>query len=162
MSDIESYTGTLIPVDLDGKTVDEWIKSKLETDELVEYCSSWMEMLDEFFWKEYFLDNRTGILYKIDKTNFNAENFSQLTSNPNGTFDFTVSFYNGGTHLIEMLDELMKNTNTTDNVTDSVSEADIDAMMEAAHWDSYPVSVQKMLRQKCQKMAEAFLNSREK
>lgn len=102
MSDVESYTGKLIPVELNNKTIDEWIMDKLHTQELG-YYSNWVEALEDNHYQEYHYDSSNNILYKIEKENFDNEGFMIFNKNDDNTYSFTTSFYNGGTYLGEML-----------------------------------------------------------
>lgn len=109
MSNVESYVGKLVPVELDGLTVDEWIQNKVGKTELG-YFQNWVEVLYEEFWKEYHFDNSSGILYEIVKEPFDSENFVRMSKNDDGSYDFVVSFYNGGAFLNEVLQEGVSQT----------------------------------------------------
>lgn len=108
MSDVESYVGKLTPVDLGDRTLDEWIMDRLGTTELESYYQSWWQALEDNHWKEYCFDSETGTLYSIEKKAFDPEDMSIVSRNDDGTYDFVVSFYNGGTNLPEMLQKGMK------------------------------------------------------
>jgi len=109
MSGIEAYTGKLVPVDYKGLTMDEWIKNKLEVNVRPNYFSSWLEFLEDEFYKQYHYDRTSGILYEVEKTEFSPESFVQVLSNDDGSYSFSTSFYNGGVSFSEMLQEGLDN-----------------------------------------------------
>lgn len=104
MSQQESWHGKLIPVKFEeGQSMDEWIQTRLGTTELKSYNENWISQLLDDCYKEYAYDSTTNILYKIEKEEFDYDNFVHMTGNPDGSYDFITSFYNGGTFLEEML-----------------------------------------------------------
>lgn len=105
MSDVESYVGKLVPIDLDEKDLDEWIMETLGTKELKGYYENWLEALDDERWKEFHFDKDTQTLYKIDKEEFDPEEIFKVNDNKDGTYDFMVSFYNGGISFNEVLQQ---------------------------------------------------------
>lgn len=102
MSEVESYIGTLTPVDMGGKTLDEWIINKLEINELG-YYDNWLEALDDKYWKEFHFDENSQILYAVEKQEFDPDNMGDVYRNDDGTYGFVVSFYNGGTYFGEVI-----------------------------------------------------------
>lgn len=107
MSETEAHVGRIIPVDLAGKTVDEWIMDKLGKTELSEYSENWV---DEFFdtddnYDKFYFNENSETLYEIDAKKFNPDDYAKLTKNSDGSYNFIASFYNGGTCLREVLDD---------------------------------------------------------
>lgn len=110
MSQVDSYIGRLIPVDLNGKTVEEWIQKKINTTEKPDYNETWVFALQEWLFvtnsdEDFILDENTGILYEIIAKKVDPDNFIELTKNSDGTIDFVTNFYNGGTDLYEVLQD---------------------------------------------------------
>jgi len=102
MSEVESYIGKLIPVDMDGKTLDEWIMNKLGINELG-YYENWLEALEDNHWKEFHFDENSKILYAVEKQELDPESMANVYRNDDGTYGFVVSFYNGGTYFGEVI-----------------------------------------------------------
>lgn len=110
MSCNELHVGRLKKVDLHGKSIEEWAKEKLETDfpkgsikihqsghlfQLLSLKSNYIHLNDEVY---ELIEH-----YKSDETYFN-----EMVKEPDGTFRFFCSFYNGGTYLGEMLEESLE------------------------------------------------------
>lgn len=111
MSRVESYIGKLTPVDLEGKTIKEWIKWKTNKIEKPDYFDSWIEFFENQYYKEYYYDHKNSILYKIEKEVKNSEDLV-YSKKDNETIDFVVSFYNGGVSFNEIMDEVIENANS--------------------------------------------------
>lgn len=108
MSDVEAYKGKLVPVDLDGKSVDMWIQDELKNVDLENY----MDLLDALYEErngQYFYDRAGDVLYEIHRTPLDPEGFVHSTANPDGSYSFTVSYYNGGASFEEVMDEVVGN-----------------------------------------------------
>ena len=103
MSEIENYKGKLIPVDMNGLSLDEKIQEILGTKELGKFSSSWLEELNEVKYEQYYWNDKNKTLYEIVKKEYDPSGFMKLTENPDGTIDFITSYYNGGTYLAEMI-----------------------------------------------------------
>lgn len=119
MSEVESYIGKLTPVDMGGKTLDEWIMNKLGTKELKGYYENWLEALDDEYWKEFHFDENSQVLYAVEKQELDPESMSNFYRNDDGTYGFVVSFYNGGTYFGEVIQkglDRVKEQENKDNV----------------------------------------------
>lgn len=111
MSSDVSMKGKLIPVDLEGKTLEEKALSLIpesERDKLEKYgYDSALEYLQDEE-ESYFFHKPSGILFEISIIDENYDSFMDLKKNPDGSYDFLTRFYDGGTHLGEMLDDGFK------------------------------------------------------
>jgi len=113
MSETETWTGKLIPIDLEGKTFDEWIKVQLGTTELNDMYETWAEYYDEEQYmnpekyKHVVYSRDLNQLFEVVKKKLDPYGFSQGTRNDDGSYDFLTSFYNGGTYLNEVLQEII-------------------------------------------------------
>jgi len=108
MSDVESYTGILKPVNLKGKTFEQYAESKclkLGVEDMRDCYDSWVETLTVEANKKYYWSRENEILYKVKLTVIDNEGFIEMSEGKNGSLKFITSFYNGGTNLSEMLDE---------------------------------------------------------
>lgn len=110
MSYNETHFGKLRKVDIQSKTKEEWAKEKLETSFLK--GSIKIPMSNYLF---HLLSLRSNYIYLnsevyelIDHYSTNDEYFNEIVKEPDGTFRFFCSFYNGGTYLNEVLEESLK------------------------------------------------------
>lgn len=92
-------------MDLNGETLDEWIKTELNSETLPSYCSTWIEFLEDEHYNEYYYHKKTNILYHIVKQNISPEDFIEVSAEPDGSYSFLTSFYNGAVNLSEMIEE---------------------------------------------------------
>lgn len=108
MSWQETIKGKFQKVDLPGLSIQDIAKIILtnkgkdtsNTDDYLEY------LLDEYY-DEYFTVKDT--LYRIiEREDLENCEFCEIDNNNDGTYSFITSFYNGGTHLIEMLQDKIK------------------------------------------------------
>lgn len=110
MSETETHKGKATPVDLNGLTVEEWIQKLInsedqETGQGVDY---WVDELfewsyDNFSKDKYFYNPTSGILYELEDEKLDADDFVKIDKNPDGSFEYFTSFYNGGVDLNEVL-----------------------------------------------------------
>ena len=107
MSDVDTYRGRLIPVDLEGQTLNQWIQKRLDRIELKDYEFSWLDALHEELYDSYHYDRNSGILYEVQRERFDPEGFVHARHNSDGTIDFLVSYYNGGASFGEVMDEVV-------------------------------------------------------
>lgn len=114
MSDVESYKGKLIPVDCGELSLDEKIQEITGTTELPDYFDTWLEYLHEEKWEEYFFDSNSGILYKVEKEELQLDYFALGEKKENGSYEFAVSFYNGGCNLGDVLEDAIKDAESKD------------------------------------------------
>lgn len=102
MSDYEAYTGKLIPT---GKTFEVFVEEVgLEKDP---WCDSLEEAFREKYEDVYLLVE--DYIYKFDMEEIDPNELISITPNTDGSISFTVSYYNGGTCLDEVLTEGLLN-----------------------------------------------------
>ena len=114
MSDVESYKGKLIPVDCGELSLDEKIQEILGTTKLPEYSYNWLEYLKFAHEDNYFFDSNSGILYKVEKEELQLDYFAVGEKKENGSYEFAVSFYNGGCNLGDVLEDAIKDADSKD------------------------------------------------
>jgi hypothetical protein len=111
MSDTHTIVGKIKKVDLKGKSIEEFAKEHMSliSNELPSYFESYTEYLKEYYdYKRYF--TAKGKLYEIiEATDFTYNDFCRINENVDETYSFVTSFYDGGTCLIEMLEDEMSN-----------------------------------------------------
>jgi hypothetical protein len=108
MSSDVSMKGKLVPVDLGGMTIEEKAlslipESKRDNIEKYGYDTALEYLLDEE--SRYYLNMELEILFEISIIEEDYDSFMELKPNADGSYDFLTRFYNGGTHLGEMLDD---------------------------------------------------------
>ena len=111
MSNYEVHKGKLIPVDLDGKSIEEYCKKILDDLGYVYDHNEWKQDFDELMLVDYLIHEDS--LYKIEDTEREDE-AGYLEANKDkdtGIISYDMGFYNGGTCLSEMLEDACKLTN---------------------------------------------------
>lgn len=115
MSETETWKGKMIPLDLEGKTFDEWIQSQLGVAEIdTDMYNTWEEQYDEELYmhpekyKHVVYSRETNTLFEVAKEKLDPYGFQNGIKNEDGSYDFFVSFYNGGTCLDEVLSEIVE------------------------------------------------------
>lgn len=103
MSNVEAYIGKLIPVDMDGRSIEEVSRDLCKAEKLPNYIKFWLEQLMEEQWENYHYNKELNQLFRVEKKKINPESFELVTKNDDGTYDFIASYYNGGTYLDEVL-----------------------------------------------------------
>lgn len=104
MSDVEAWKGKIVPLHFDNDTDrDQWIMDKIGRTELPSYADNWIEQLMDDCYDNYHYDDKTNILYEIEKEELDTQFFMNIEKNDDGSYNFSTSFYNGGTFLNEML-----------------------------------------------------------
>lgn len=110
MSEQKTITGKLKKVDLQGKTVEEWAKEYCKVhyniEELDEYTESWIhQLMGE---TDKFIHAKGHIFEIVEFEDISDEDYCVISRQPtDGTYTFCTSFYNGCTHLCEMLEETL-------------------------------------------------------
>jgi len=107
MSETENHKGKLriVPL-LDGESLEEQcericILNSCRFDQ--RYHNTWVDCLIDEAYSEFIIVN--NILFEIyDHKRFDDYSF-EVTEDPDGTYSFVGSFYNGGTCLSEMLED---------------------------------------------------------
>lgn len=110
MSEQKTITGKLKEVDLQGKTAEEWAKEYCKVhyniENLDEYTKSWIQQLDNK--TDKFIHSKGRIFEILEFEDISYEDYCVISRQPNdGTYTFCASFYNGSTHLGEMLEETL-------------------------------------------------------
>jgi|SRR5699024_4728928 len=114
MSDVESYKGKLIPVDCGELSLDEKIQEITGASTLPEGYDNWVEYLEFTHDDKYFFDSNSGILYKVEKEELQLDYFALGEKKENGSYEFAVSFYNGGCNLGDVLEDAIKDADSKD------------------------------------------------
>lgn len=106
MSSDVSMRGELIPVDLEGKTVEEKAYSLVPEDKRVNVTEFYESALEYITLEmNYYFDKISGTLFEISVIEEDLDCFMEITKHDDGSYSFMTRFYNGGTHLGEMLDD---------------------------------------------------------
>lgn len=111
MSDTHTIKGKIKKVNLQGKSIEEFAKEHMSfiSRKLPSYCKSYTEYLKSYYdYKRYFTIK--GKLYEIiEAKDITYDDFCIINENIDETYSFVTSFYDGGTCLIEMLEDEMVN-----------------------------------------------------
>lgn len=106
MSDEVSIRGKLTPVDLGPMTLEEKADSLVIEEELEEYKDEYGSSLMVLNYESnYYFDQNSNTLYKLDAVELDSGYFIEMNRRKDGSITFYTRFYNGSTHLTEMLDE---------------------------------------------------------
>lgn len=108
MSEMEGYRGRLIPVDLGGLELDEWVQKTLDRTELPEYCEDWLEALYEFRYNDFVYDVKTSTIYEVQRQPLDPYGFIEAERNADGSVSFLVSYYNGGASFGEVAETVLR------------------------------------------------------
>lgn len=108
MSQTEFHVGKLVPVDLQGLTLEEMCKKICQEwgcTEIDSFNDSWEEQLKSDSYERYFIVD--GIIYFLqDHTEDEPDgHFMNMRRESDGTINFVTQFYNGGTCLSEMVED---------------------------------------------------------
>lgn len=110
MSEQQTKNGIFKEIDLQGKTIEDWCK---------EYClannmtnkhidESWKEYLFDARWEEFFIVKDR--LFQVVKVNdLDNSYYTQIDKLDDNTYSFYSTYYDGGTYLIECLEDELKN-----------------------------------------------------
>lgn len=109
MSEVVRHIGKVRKVDLKGLSIEEWCKAKcieLGIEKQKHWYNSYEETLQEEMWPTKFV-KVNGDIWEIveDREEEDYENLSIIRPNEDGTLNYILQFYNGGTCLSEMLEE---------------------------------------------------------
>lgn len=113
MSETELHIGKLRKIDLKlGQTLEDFYKEKLKEVDVLKlrsYDNDWLDaFLDEYHNKYIVVNNIIYEIYEHEEKN-PYRDINILNKNADGTYSFTMMFYNGGTCLSECLeDEILK------------------------------------------------------
>jgi hypothetical protein len=114
MSEMETHKGKLIPMVLEGVTLEERCEAACKElgIEMAEYNDTWEESLRDEGYKKVYISDR--VIYKIDDTEVDSYGFVEGNKNDDGTIDYFISWYNGGGSMDEVLDSVIKKVNKDD------------------------------------------------
>ena len=102
MSSYEIHKGILKEVDLEGKTPKEFLSSDI--DDIFEFIYN--NNLHEKYL--YVNDKLYEWLYHNEEFDRGSD-FCQIIPNPDGSLNIFTQFYNGGTDIVEVLEDELKN-----------------------------------------------------
>lgn len=115
MSEQVMYTGKIKKIDLGFGApelfMEAVIKEKNQWNDYLKMKNEYSETIEEYFLDQFYekyvmVGNE---LYEILTTNFyDTEDIFKATDNGDGTYDFVVSYYNGGCSFGEAIEEAMK------------------------------------------------------
>jgi hypothetical protein len=113
MSDMEYHTGKIRKLPRFNETEEEWAKRICDDHGWEDkYDQGWIETLrEEGYDEDIIVVNINGnyeIWELVEHTDFDQDDMFQAKKNEDDTISFTMSFYNGGTCLSEMLEEAVK------------------------------------------------------
>lgn len=118
MSEIELHTGILKEVDTKGLTAEEWIKRWVDNYLDTNKCSYYSDHKNDpdFNYTDAFYDLTyhnpyviTGNkIFKIYDNLIESDFVCNMNKNSNGDYTYTTQFYNGGTCLLEVLEDELK------------------------------------------------------
>lgn len=109
MSRTELHIGTMREVNLKGLTIEEWCQRKCESInyyELPSYAKNYTELMLNLFYEEYIIINSK--LYALEDQECEDASISKITKNEDGSYSYIMGFHNGGTCLLECLEESLK------------------------------------------------------
>ena len=109
MSDVEIHIGKLRKVDLNNKSLEDWCKEQCSLKGITEkdsYNEDWVEQFkSELFSNEKYFIVSNQVFEAFEHKEFEYDDIYYLKDNKDGTFDFVMKFYNGGTCLSECIEE---------------------------------------------------------
>lgn len=114
MSESVVEQGVLTPIDRDGLSIDQWIQSQFDLEELPEEYEDWIEYLGEASHKpgappRYYVSISRDEIYEISNHRKSHEpDFANAERRPDGSIAFFVGYYNGGASLDEVIDEALE------------------------------------------------------
>lgn len=109
MSYVETHLGKLKQVDLQGKTEEQFFQEKCNDNSIIEipsYSDSWKEaFFDKVSYEKYF--SIQGEIWElIEHTELKeGQDIEIITPNEDGSVNFMMQFYNGGTCLSEVVED---------------------------------------------------------
>ena len=106
MSDTVGLRGTLIPIPLNGMSLQEKAKEivhELDIDVNRVRNNDFLELLTD----DYDYVSTLGKLYEVDSTKFDPSFYSDFNENDDGTISFMTIFHNGGTCFEELAEEFL-------------------------------------------------------
>lgn len=111
MSEIESLVGKLIPVEINGD-IENTCRLILEDagQEKSEYYDTYKEKLEDWGYKKYHITETA--IYSVEMVNKDPdEDIFHAVKNDDGSYDFTLKYYNGGCSFEEAIEEALDKIN---------------------------------------------------
>lgn len=110
MSKNELHFGKLIPIEQKESleaTAEYHLKAfGITEDDIGDYTTSWLQyMLSEM---SQFGHVHNGRLYRVDDTEMNSNSLAEAQKNEDGSIDYQLLYYNGGSSFNEALDAALK------------------------------------------------------
>lgn len=111
MSEMEAHKGKLVPMTLNGVTMEERAEDAckqlgLEWDD--DYHNSWLDCLNDQGYRKAFVGG--DIIYKVEDVVLDPFGFTEAFKNDDGTIDYVVLWYNGGAGFDEVIASAIENT----------------------------------------------------
>ncbi|RAL57341.1 hypothetical protein BSK20_03640 [SR1 bacterium human oral taxon HOT-345] len=109
MSQIEHKKGKLTPIQTSPLSIEEWCKEKVGGN-LESYYENYTEKFLDEHSRKYVVLN--GVLYSVDGSDIDDDgDIAIMTKNTDGTLDYHLRYYNGGTYFEEMLEYALEKMN---------------------------------------------------
>lgn len=113
MSDVVHYKGKIRKVDkLPGESLEDVCKrvaNQRGFHELTRWCDTWVELVsDEAYGECAIIDDELFLVEGIKKDLYDQDVFC-ASKNSDGSFNFEVRYYNGGTSFDEAIEKALKN-----------------------------------------------------
>ena len=112
MSRVETHKGKLTPLDLAGDTLEDRARELClqECIEMDKYENTWLEtvMYGDACRNRFFVHEKREVIFRKDDTEVDPDGFIECTVNDDGTYDYFISWYNGGAGMDEVLESAMK------------------------------------------------------
>ena len=104
MSSTEVHKGKLVPMVLNGWTPEERAKDACEKLGIPfdDDYDTWLEVLNEYGYRKVLI--RNDVTYKIEDVELDPYGFSEITKNIDGSYDYFISYYNGGGSFDEVIE----------------------------------------------------------
>ena len=107
MSEMEAHKGKLTPMVLEGVTPEERAESACK----IFGCDrdpgmTWEETMREYMYDAVIVIG--DVTYKIENKELDPYGYVEATKNDDGSIDYSISFYNGGAGLHEVLESAVK------------------------------------------------------
>ena len=111
MSEMETHKGKLVPMVLNGVTLEERCEDACKRFgfEKESWHDTWEECLDDEGYRKVYVSN--DIIYEIQDKEVDSYGFVEGSKNDDGSIDYFLSYYNGGASLNEVLDSAVDKAN---------------------------------------------------
>lgn len=116
MSDMESHTGKLIPMVLNGVSMEERFEdacNKLGYKFNEKLHDSWEECFKENCYRDAHVIG--DVIYKVEDEELDPYGFATASRNEDGSINYNMMYYNGGASFTEALDGCIEYMERQDN-----------------------------------------------